>query len=83
MVEKNNNKTYKVIVLGGGRVGKSSILQRLMLNSFDPDQLTSRSKSEYNKTIEIPADYNEDIEKLYPNAKGDIPVKLEVWDTAG
>ena len=83
MVEKNNNKTYKVIVLGGGRVGKSSILQRLMLNSFDPDQLTSRSKSEYNKTIEIPADYNEEIERLYPNVKGDIPVKLEVWDTAG
>ena len=54
-----------------------------MLNSFDPEMLTSRSKSEYLKIIDIPKDYNDELKDFYPNANSDIPVRLEVWDTAG
>ena len=52
---------YKVIVLGGGRVGKSSIIQRLILDTFEERHMSTRSRSEYEKTINVPLDYNEEL----------------------
>ena len=74
------DKNFKVIILGGGRVGKTSILQRFINETFDENEITSRSKSEYTKVMHIAKDYNDDISQVINR---DISVKLEIWDTAG
>jgi GTPase SAR1 family protein len=56
------DKAFKVIILGGGRVGKSSILHRFVNQSFEGENITSRSKSEYVKVIHVANDYNEEVQ---------------------
>jgi small GTP-binding protein len=59
--------SYKVVLLGASAVGKSSIVQRLVLGTFSADgRMTSG------------ADFHS-----YSSTVGDETVKLQIWDTAG
>ena len=53
--------SFKVIILGGPRVGKTSILQHFIVGEFHEQQITTRAKCEYHKTLDVPADFNEDL----------------------
>ncbi|KAJ5077632.1 ras-related protein rab-21 [Anaeramoeba ignava] len=58
---------YKVVLLGEGRVGKTSILLRYMNNSFETDIPRTKHASYMEKEVE----YNKN------------KIKLSIWDTAG
>jgi small GTP-binding protein len=59
--------SYKIVVRGSSGVGKSSIVQRLVLGTFDPD-----------RTMTCGADFYSHA----TSADGQA-VKLQIWDTAG
>jgi Ras-related protein Rab-2A len=58
---------FKVIIVGDSGVGKSSITQKLMNNTFSP-----------NKEMTIGVDFATKIIKINDNN-----IKLHIWDTAG
>lgn len=60
-------KRFKVVLLGEGRVGKTSILLRFVRGEYDDKQITTMQASYLEKTIKV----------------GSQQVKLSVWDTAG
>jgi small GTP-binding protein len=59
--------SYKIVILGSSGVGKSSIVQRLVLDTFKPDQTMTCGADFYSVSI----------------GAGDQVVKLQIWDTAG
>jgi Ras-related protein Rab-21 len=62
-----NEHKFKVVLLGEGRVGKTSILLRYIHNSFDQKQTSTFQASYQEKRITI----------------GQNSVELAIWDTAG
>ncbi|KAJ3431019.1 ras-related protein rab-21 [Anaeramoeba flamelloides] len=60
-------KTFKIVLLGEGRVGKTSLFNKFIHNQFDPSEVTT-----------IQAQYLEK-ELVVENQK----VNLSIWDTAG
>jgi len=61
-------QAYKVVLLGEGRVGKTSILLRFIRNAFDDKQTSTLSASCFDKEV--------------PIGGGDV-VRMSIWDTAG
>jgi small GTP-binding protein len=59
--------SFKVVLLGSSGVGKSSIVQRLVLGTFKQDA-----------RMTCGADFHS-----YSSTVGDETVKLQIWDTAG
>lgn len=60
---------YKVVLLGAGRVGKSSIVYRYVKGEYTERQVSTVQASYLNKTLTL-----SDIKKQ---------VELALWDTAG
>ena len=58
---------FKIILVGGTKWGKSSILKRLWFEEFSETQKSTIGVEFATKTVEI----------------DDKKVKLQVWDTAG
>lgn len=58
---------YKIVILGEGRVGKTSLLRRYVSNTFDDQEASTRSAAYLEKRI---------------NVRGH-QVHLSLWDTAG
>eukprot|EP00916_Digyalum_oweni_P027284 GHVL01044725.1.p3 GENE.GHVL01044725.1~~GHVL01044725.1.p3 ORF type:complete len:110 (+),score=25.21 GHVL01044725.1:312-641(+) len=69
MIEEDFETTLKVIVVGNGQVGKTSMITRFAKNSFT---------NEYKKTLAV--DFLE--KKIFLNDIGE-DVIFHVWDTAG
>ena len=67
MEEINEQQTYKIIIIGDGDVGKSSIMLRFIKNSFDDS---------INSTIGV------DFSSKKIKIKGH-DIKINIWDTAG
>lgn len=65
---KVTNK-MKIAILGEGRVGKSSIIERYIKNTFDPEKNQSKSASNFVKIL------------TSPDKK--MELRVEIWDTAG
>jgi len=63
----NKKKVFKVVLLGEGRVGKTSILLRYIEGKYDDKQVSTLQASYLEKSIKV----------------GSTNVKLSVWDTAG
>lgn len=63
-----SGKSYKVVLLGEGRVGKSSIILRFMNNSFNDRQQSTLSASCFDKSIPL---------------GGGESARISLWDTAG
>eukprot|EP00345_Euplotes_harpa_P013464 CAMPEP_0168345876 /NCGR_PEP_ID=MMETSP0213-20121227/17867_1 /TAXON_ID=151035 /ORGANISM="Euplotes harpa, Strain FSP1.4" /LENGTH=234 /DNA_ID=CAMNT_0008354281 /DNA_START=12 /DNA_END=716 /DNA_ORIENTATION=+ len=61
------NVSFKLIVLGESRVGKTSIMLRYCKNVFDEGQISTTDASNLEKQLKI----------------DDTNVKLFIWDTAG
>ena len=59
--------SYKVIILGQGQVGKSSLIKRFVQDKFELSIPMSTGMNEYTKLISI----------------GDQNIVLHLWDTAG
>ena len=64
---KNNQITYKIILLGESSVGKTSIITRLTQDKYLDTSLSTFSGYYTEKILEV----------------NNIPVRLEIWDTAG
>jgi hypothetical protein len=64
----SSTRPYKVVLLGEGRVGKTSILLRFMRNDFSDKQTSTLSASFFDKTVPIGAGES---------------ARMSVWDTAG
>ena len=62
-------KAVKVVLLGESGVGKTSIIQRFINNTFNPRPETSVSAQFVSKTMQFP-EYNK-------------TVKFDIWDTVG
>ena len=63
----NEGKIFKVVLIGGSSVGKSSIVSKFIFNEFNENQYSTIGAAFITKTIVI----------------DNINVKLELWDTAG
>lgn len=59
--------TQKIVILGDGRVGKTSILMRYFNNKFDQQEQSTINPSNYEKIVEA----------------GEKTYKFSFWDTAG
>jgi small GTP-binding protein len=63
----------KMLVVGDGKVGKSSVVERLLHGTFDPKKQTTLG-------VEI----NDEIQVLRGDLSGEgDPVKLNIWDFGG
>ena len=61
-------KKLKVVMLGEGRVGKTSLLHRFINNTFDEECASTQKATMYaNTKVEV----------------GDITADVSIWDTAG
>jgi small GTP-binding protein len=58
---------YKVVTLGEGRVGKTSLSLRFVRDFFREDEISTIQANFLEKTINV----------------SDTPVKINLWDTAG
>ena len=63
----SNKKNFKIVLLGEGRVGKTSLTLRFIKEVFDDNQQSTIQATYLQKDIKI----------------GDQNVCLSVWDTAG
>ena len=63
-----NNVAYKVVLLGDSGVGKTSIMEQFVMNSFIENVQSTIGAAVYNKTVDSPKN-------------GKLPIT--VWDTAG
>ena len=61
------NTKLKVILVGDGRVGKTSLINQFVKQTFKTDYIMNTSADKYKKEIEI----------------DDITLNLEIWDTIG
>ena len=68
--EKNSKLECKVVLLGEMLTGKTSLISRLVDNTFNYNEQTTFVASNYSKEIEYPEFNN-------------ITLKLQIWDTAG
>lgn len=64
--------TYKIVVIGDGNCGKSSIVRRLVENKFTP---------EYQSTIGV--EFDSYTVTVKDKQMRDKPIKMYIWDTAG
>lgn len=75
---------FKLVLLGESAVGKSSIVQRFVKNSFDEFRESTIGAAFLTQSIKIS---NEDISSVDNTLQIDgddgIIVKFEIWDTAG
>jgi internalin A len=63
----------KMLVVGDGKVGKSSIVERLIYDTFNPKKETT-----------LGVDINDEMQVIQSEIKGDgEPVKLNIWDFGG
>jgi small GTP-binding protein len=63
----------KMLVVGDGKVGKSSVVERLIYNTFNPQKGTTLG-------VEI----NDEMQVVQSEVKGEgEPVKLNIWDFGG
>ena len=63
-----SSRSFKVVLLGEGRVGKSSIILRFMHNKYDDRQQSTLSASCFDKSM---------------NLGGAETARISLWDTAG
>ena len=62
-----SNQRFKIVLLGEGRVGKTSILLRYIRGEYDDRQVSTLQASYLDKKVVV----------------GDTTANLAVWDTAG
>lgn len=63
----------KMLVVGDGKVGKSSVVQRLIYNEYNPQKETT-----------LGVDINDEMQVVQSEVKGEgEPVKLNIWDFGG
>ncbi|XP_065045299.1 uncharacterized protein LOC135581485 isoform X1 [Musa acuminata AAA Group] len=67
MSSRARNLTFKLVLLGDGRVGKTSLILRYVNNVFSEKQETTVQASYLTKRLVI----------------GGVPITLSIWDTAG
>ena len=71
-MSKRSVPSFKVVIIGDGGVGKTSIIQRYLGYGFRPQYLKTIGANFYHKVME------------YKDLKlGDLEVQLIVWDLAG
>ncbi|KAH3900602.1 related to GTP-binding protein YPT52 [Saccharomycodes ludwigii] len=70
---------YKLVLLGDSSVGKSSIVQRFVKDSFDEQRESTIGAAFLSQTIKIKSP-NKDNDQENDE---DIAIKFEIWDTAG
>jgi internalin A len=62
----------KMLVVGDGKVGKSSVVERLIYNTYNPQKETTLG-------VEI----NDEMKVVQSEVKEGEPVKLNIWDFGG
>jgi internalin A len=63
----------KLLVVGDGNVGKSSVVERLIYDTFNP-----------NKQTTLGVEINDEMQILQSEVKGkDEPIRLNIWDFGG
>jgi small GTP-binding protein len=67
MLAQSSTVLFRVVMIGDAYVGKTSILNQLLLHSFDPGELST-----------VAANY-----QLYSTIVDDLSIELQIWDTAG
>mmetsp|Transcript_7066 Transcript_7066/g.10393 ORF Transcript_7066/g.10393 Transcript_7066/m.10393 type:complete len:179 (+) Transcript_7066:144-680(+) len=58
---------FRIVLLGEGRVGKTSLTLRYVKGNFDEDQISTVQATYFEKSVKI----------------GEKKVELKIWDTAG
>lgn len=66
-VDPNGNYDVKVILLGDSAVGKSKLIERYMMDDYNPTQLSTFALNTFRKVVNV----------------DNKPVVVEFWDTAG
>ena len=87
-LDQNNNKPYqidndiittdepdiKIIIVGDSAVGKSKLLERYLVDDFNPRRLSTHALTLYRKNVTL------DNNEQQHNKK---TIKVDFWDTAG
>eukprot|EP00984_Skeletonema_dohrnii_P011677 scaffold4688_cov77-Skeletonema_dohrnii-CCMP3373.AAC.3 len=91
-IEQNNiNNTttdepdVKIIIIGDSAVGKSKLLERYLVNDYNPRRLSTHALTLYRKNVLLgntTVDCNSNNSNNN-NDDGDKPIKVDFWDTAG
>jgi Rab-like protein 2 len=92
--QHNNNNTttttsdepdVKIIIIGDSAVGKSKLLERYLVNDYNPRRLSTHALTLYRKNVMLGNTIDEcnDNNSNINNNDGDKPIKVDFWDTAG
>ncbi|MHA1298794.1 MAG: Rab family GTPase [Candidatus Helarchaeota archaeon] len=68
-MQRKQHYVFKILLLGDGGVGKTSLLRRFIDNTFNPDYKSTIGVQFMTRTVEL--------------AESDRSVKLVLWDIAG
>lgn len=80
-MQKPKRGEYKVVLLGEGRVGKTSLLSRFINNTFDENEQSTTQATMYSAAdVPLPSSVGPSSSTA---AGGPGSVKLAIWDTAG
>ena len=77
---------FKLVLLGDSSVGKSSIVQRFVKNSFDENRESTIGAAFLSQTIKIKpasASTNTNTNTTITPEENEVAIKFEIWDTAG
>ena len=69
--ERSVDFNFKIILVGSAEVGKTSIKNRYVTDSFDENEMHSREVQIHYKVLEI------------PNSSPSKIAQLHIWDTLG
>uniref|UniRef100_A0A7S2XUJ5 Rab-like protein 2A n=1 Tax=Fibrocapsa japonica TaxID=94617 RepID=A0A7S2XUJ5_9STRA len=73
----------KVILLGDSAVGKSKLVERYLMNDFNPRQLSTFALTLYRKEVQLPEDDGDGGKDDGAKGQGGRTVSIDIWDTAG
>ena len=73
----------KIIIIGDTAVGKSKLLERYLINEYNPRRLSTHALTLYRKNVMLGSNSNEQHDDEDSTRNDNKPIKVDFWDTAG
>ena len=73
----------KIIIIGDTAVGKSKLLERYLINEYNPRRLSTHALTLYRKNVTLGNNNTNKQQDNNDNTNDNKPIKVDFWDTAG